>query len=356
MISINNNNITIGSWNYTQSKKPYIIAEIGVNHEGSLSLAKELIDQAKEGGANAAKFQTYKAESLAIKNSPSDWDLSKEKIKNKKDLFKKYDKLNLDDYYDLYKYCNKKNIDFLSTPFDLDSVKYFSNFMNFFKIASADITSLPLLREIAITNKPVLLSTGASSLEEIKFAVEAIKSIGNKKIVLLHCILNYPTKNADANLSRILFLKSKFPECGIGYSDHTLPDLNMSILTTSYLLGAKVIEKHFTHNKNLPGNDHYHAMDMHDLKIFNQQIDNIIEIVGHQESEFVKNEKVSRVNARRSIVANTNLKKGSVLNDSNLTFKRPGFGISPIEWDNIIGKKLNKDIVKDHVLKWDDIE
>ena len=242
----------------------YLIAEIGVNHECSLKSAKKLILQAKKAGASAAKFQTYKAANLAKINSKAYWDLKEEKTKSQYKLFSKYDKFGKNEYKTLAKYCKKINIDFLSTPFDLDAVDMLRPIMPFFKIASADITNIPLLEKIAKTKKPVLLSTGASSISEIKNAVKIIQK-GTNKIVIMHCILSYPTADENASLKMILDLKNKFPKFIIGYSDHTVPDKNMLNATAAYTMGAKVIEKHFTHNKKLKGNDHYHSMNVKDL-------------------------------------------------------------------------------------------
>ena len=273
--------ITLGERVINQNSNPYIIAEIGVNHGGSIDLARTLIDLAKEGGADAAKFQTYKANTLASKNSPSYWDTSKEKTNSQYELFSKYDSFGEKEFELLYLHCKENNIEFISTPFDHYSVDYLNNFMPFFKISSSDITNIPLLKHIANKNKPIILSTGASNLEEIDFAIKNIESCGNNNLALLHCILNYPTPDKDANLNMISFMRNYYKSKIIGYSDHTLPDMNMRVLTSAYLLGAVIIEKHFTYDKNLPGNDHYHAMDLNDLKNFKKQIKFINEIKGN---------------------------------------------------------------------------
>ena len=221
-----------------KKEKPYFIAEAGVNHEGSLKYAKKLIDSAKSGGADAIKFQTYKANKIASKNSPHYWDLKKEKTKSQYDLFSKFDSFDKKHYKILYNYCKKKKIEFMSTPFDIDAVNFLNPFLNVFKISSSDITNFPLIDEIRKKKKPIILSTGASNLAEIKDALKLItKSV--KKVVLMHCILNYPTKDENANLNMISSLKKEFPECIIGYSDHTLPSNNMQNLLTSYLLGEE---------------------------------------------------------------------------------------------------------------------
>ena len=336
--------------------KPYIIAEVGVNHECSMKAAKQMIVQAKKGGANAVKFQTYKAELLASINSPAYWDTKKEKTKNQFELFKKYDLFNQKEYRLLFKFCNKIKIDFLSTPFDLDAVNFLNPLVSFFKIASADITNYPLLKKVAQKKKIVFLSTGASNLTEIKKALNVLKKNGASLIVIMHCILNYPTKKIDANLKMIKHLKQTFKNSIIGYSDHTMPDQFMQSLTTAYILGAQVLEKHFTIDKKLKGNDHYHSMDFKDLLKLNEHIDFVNQTVGtSKKKEPLISEKISRLNARRSIIAAKNIKKGEKFTENNLIAKRPGTGISPMYWPKVLGKKANKNLKLDSVIKWRDI-
>lgn len=342
--------------NFFDKAKPYIIAEIGVNHEGSFKKAIELIDLAKKGGADAAKFQSYKANTLASKNSPSYWDTSKESTKSQYELFKKYDLFNQKEYIELSEYCKKVNIDFLSTPFDDDSVEFLSHLVPFFKVASADITNIPFLRKIAHKGKPIVLSTGAANLSEIEIAVSTIKEISGYYPELMHCILCYPTKDENANLSMIKHLKTCFPESVIGYSDHTIPDKSMTTVVSSFLLGAQIIEKHFTYDKKLPGNDHYHAMDINDLKNLKVNLNKVIKLLGIEKyKKPIKEEEISRKNARRSIVTKYNLKVNHILKEEDITYKRPGTGISPIYWDEIIGKQLRVNVSEDHLLKWSDL-
>ena len=349
--------IKLGDRIISSESKPYIIAEIGVNHEGSMDQAKRLIDLAKEGGADAAKFQTYKADTLASKQSPAYWDLTKEPTKSQHELFKKYDVFDPSDYLSLAQYCNNQNIDFLSTPFDDASTDFLEPVMPFFKIASADITSIPLLRKIAKKNKAIVLSTGAATLGEIDNAIETLQSHGCKEIALLHCILNYPTPYEQAHLRMIEGLVRRYPEHIIGYSDHTLPNSAMTSLTTAHLLGAVIIEKHFTHDKTLPGNDHYHAMDVEDLKRFIQLIDCMhVSLSSKIQKEPIESEENSRLNARRSIVLNKDVPANYNLSEDDLTYKRPGTGVSPLFWDKVIGIKTIKSLKSDHVLQWDDLE
>ncbi len=348
--------IKLGSKRITKQSSPYIIAEIGVNHEGSMETAKLLIDLAKEGGADAAKFQSYKANTLASKNSPSYWDLKKEETNSQYELFKKYDSFNKDQYEELSNYCKSIEIDFLSTPFDEESLDFLSPLVPFFKIASADITNKPFLRKVAKKNKPIVLSTGASSISEIALAIEIINHSNNVEIALLHCILNYPTINTNANLRMIKSLLKIFPNNLIGYSDHTLPDLNMSSLISAYLLGAVIIEKHFTNDKTLPGNDHYHSMDLIDLKNLKKSLKNINELLGTSNiKKPIQTEELSRKNARRSIVLKKDLKKNHQISKNDITYKRPGHGISPMHWDDVIGMKLINDFSSDHILQWSDL-
>ncbi len=318
----------------------YIIAEVGVNHEGNIETAMQLIDDAVEGGADAVKFQTYKAETLAIKDSPAYWDLNEESTKNQYELFSKFDNFNVEDYKILKNYCESKQIQFLSTPFDLASVDFLDPLVPFFKIASSDITNIPLIRKIASKRKPILLSTGASTIQEIELALKEAYAHGANEIGILHCILNYPTENIHANLGMITDLKQKFPNNLIGYSDHTIPDQNLIVLITSVLLGARIIEKHFTLDKTLKGNDHYHSMDKHDLRKFRQHLEKLKLIIGKEEKTFIESEIKSRINARRSLYYIRNLEKNHIVIENDLIALRPARGISPTEIDALIGKKL----------------
>jgi sialic acid synthase SpsE len=350
------NSITLGSRLITTRSKPYVIAEIGVNHEGSMDQAKRLIDQAKQGGAGAAKFQSYKAGTLASKHSPSYWDINKEPTRSQYALFQKYDNFGPDDYIALAEHCHQTGIDFISTPFDDAAIEFLDPIVPFFKIASADLTNIPFLRKIAVKAKPVVLSTGASTLGEIDTAVEALTQSGCKDLALLHCILNYPTDNANAHLRMIKGLKRAYPGNIIGYSDHTLPDAAMTSMVTAYLLGAVILEKHFTHDKTLPGNDHYHAMDQHDLARFVALSETIHALLGPTDhKEPVATETLSRKNARRSIVLARDVTAGHQLTVNDLTYKRPGTGLSPLHWDEVLNRHTSTALQADHVLQWQDL-
>jgi sialic acid synthase SpsE len=347
--------LTLGSHTLRPGARPYVIAEIGVNHEGRLDLAKTLIELAKEGGADAAKFQSYKAGRIASRHSPAYWDTSKESTRSQFELFTKYDRFGPDDYAALAAHCRQVGIDFLSTPFDAGAVEFLEPLVPFYKIASADITNVPMLRQVAGKGKPVLLSTGASTLAEIEMAVATLTEAGCRELVLLHCILNYPCANANAHLNMIDGLKVAFPDRIIGYSDHTLPDERMLVLSAAWLKGALVLEKHFTHDKTLPGNDHYHAMDVHDLKRFQQNMQLLLEVLGRSHKAPLPEEAPAREHARRSIVVDRALQAGQVIGATDITYKRPAHGVSPLFWDQVIGRKALRDLPEDHVLRWEDL-
>jgi len=331
--------------------RPYIIAEAGVNHEGDMNIARRLIEEAKDGGADAIKFQTYKADTIASKNSPSYWDLSKEPTNSQHKLFQKHDKFWKEEYESLAHYCTQVGIEFLSTPFDVESARFLNDLMDVFKISSSDMNNKPFIDYLCGFGKPIILSTGASYMWEVEQSVSWISKHGNS-LALLHCILNYPTEDANANLAMIQGLLRKFPDRMIGYSDHTLPK-DMKSLEVATLLGAKIIEKHFTHDKTLPGNDHYHAMDKSDLNKFHQRMDVLFELIGSACRQPLPSEEISRANARRSLVAARHIPEGKFIDADDLTWKRPGKGIDPREYDRVIGLRATKKIEEDAVLMWE---
>jgi len=333
---------------------PYVIAEAGVNHEGDIEIAKRLIEEAAEAGANAIKFQSYKAATIASKNSPSYWDTTKETTQSQFKLFSKYDKFWKPEFEHLARVCNESGIEFMSTPFDLESVSFLSELVDVFKISSSDITNKPFIENICEFRKPIVLSTGASDLEEID---EALMWIDRYQVstALLHCILNYPTSNRHANLGMIGSLMDRYPDRLIGYSDHTLPG-NMKVLEIATLLGARILEKHFTHDKTLPGNDHYHAMDKNDLRQFLNNMKGTRELIGHRKKRSLEVENSARHNARRSLVASKNIPKGSIIGPDHLTWKRPAHGISPRSIGDVIGRTTNKQIDEDEIIFWEYLE
>lgn len=347
--------IKLGSRVVEEGSVPYVIAEIGVNHEGKLDLAKHLIELAAEAGADAAKFQSYKAGRIASRHSPAYWDTSKEATRSQFELFSKYDSFGPAEYEALAQHCQRVGIDFMSTPFDADAVEFLDPLVPMHKIASADITNVPLLRQIASKDKPVLLSTGASSLAEIDMAVAELTAAGCSELVLLHCILNYPCPNENANLNMIDGLRRAYPRLLVGYSDHTHPDDRMLILSAAWLKGAVVLEKHFTHDKSLPGNDHYHAMDIQDLRRFKENLMLLSAVLGETHKHPLPEEAPAREHARRSIVVDRPLKRGQVIEESDITYKRPAHGVSPLFWDQVVGRHAARDLEEDHVLRWEDV-
>ena len=332
-------------------RRPFIIAEAGVNHEGDMELARRLIDEAREGGADAIKFQTYKAETIASKDSPSYWDLSKEPTDSQYRLFKKYDKFWKSEFEALKRYCDEAGIEFMSTPFDTESARFLNDLMDVYKISSSDLNNKPFIEFLCGFGKPIILSTGAAYMHEVDEAVGWIQDKGNS-LALLHCILNYPTDDANANLAMIHTLRRRYSELPIGYSDHTLPK-DMKTLEVATLLGATIIEKHFTHDKTLPGNDHYHAMDKKDLLHFHSRMDVLFTLLGNARKRPLESERLSRANARRSLVAVCNIPAGAIIKAEYLTWKRPAHGINPRDMDKLVGRTAACDIVEDTVLQWE---
>lgn len=336
-----------------------LIAEIGVNYYDiaeklnitPMEAAKLMVREAKEAGIHAVKFQTYKAETLAAQDSPSYWDTSEEATTSQYELFKKFDSFSYDEYVELFRYCNNLDIEFLSTAFDIESADYLYDLMNVYKISSSDLNNLPFVEYQAKKGKPILLSAGASNEEEIERTIQLIKEYNDQPIVLLHCVLEYPTPFEHANLNRIVTLKNKYSDVIIGYSDHTKPDEHADVIKTAYNLGALVIEKHFTLDKNLPGNDHYHAMDPKDASNMIKGIDFINGLRGSYNIDYSESEMAARQNARRSLVASCNIKNGSIITKEMLTFKRPGTGISPSDIEKVVGKVAKQDIAEDTILQ-----
>ncbi|MDD3172596.1 MAG: N-acetylneuraminate synthase family protein [Herbinix sp.] len=341
----------------------YLLAEIGVNYYDIaknldidlMEAAKLMCREAKKAGIDAVKFQTYKAGSLASKNSPAYWDRTEEPTGSQYELFKKFDSFGEKEYKELYHYCKQIDITFSSTPFDFESADYLDPFMDFYKISSSDITNHPFIIHMAKKGKPILLSTGASNREEIERAVRIIRQYNQEELVLLHCVLEYPTVHEHATLNRIVSLKQEYPAYIIGYSDHTKPDFDYEILKTAYNLGAQVIEKHFTLDKTLKGNDHYHAMDAKDAGKIKEGLDYINIIRGDYGLSFLETERKARECARRSIVTTRLIDKGSIITADDLTFKRPGNGIGPEHINELVGKTALKDIPEDYIIDWKDI-
>lgn len=341
--------------------KPYLIAEMGVNFYDTakqmnitpLEAAKLYIDKAAEAGIDCAKFQSYKANTIVSKNSPAYWDTTKEATKTQYELFQKFDSFGEKEYRELCEYTHSKGMDFTSTPFDYASADYLYDMVDFYKISSSDLSNIPFIKHIGKKGKPVYMSVGASYLSEVDEAVRALKEVECKDIVIFHCVLSYPTDPKNANLRIIETLKKDFPDVRVGFSDHVAPDETMMTLATAYLLGAEVIEKHFTLDKTLPGNDHYHAGDPSDFKKAIENFKWIDNVLGSPEKTVLDCELVPRREARRSLVLTRDMKAGEVIKESDLMPKRPGTGISPKFADIVIGRSVKEDLKEDTILTWD---
>lgn len=332
--------------------KVLVIAEAGVNHNGDIQLAKKLIDIAADCGADIVKFQTAKAENVVskfakkasyqIENTKNDTETQLEMIK----------KITLSDdaWPILIDYCKQKNIEFLSTPFDVKSVDLLNNLgLKTFKIPSGEINNLPYLRKIAKLNKKIILSTGMANLGEIEYAIDILTTNGTNRsnITILQCNTEYPTPFEDVNLKAMITIKEAF-RLPVGYSDHTT---GIAIPLAAVGMGACIIEKHFTIDKNLEGPDHKASLSPDELKIMIKGIREIELSLGDGIKKVSNSEKKNKMIARKSIVANKPIKKGDILDENNLYVKRPAGGISPIEWDNVIGSKAIRDFEYDEMIE-----
>jgi N,N'-diacetyllegionaminate synthase len=328
----------------------FVIAEAGVNHNGSIDLAHKLIDVAVESGADAIKFQTFKAKNLLLRDTEKA-QYQKQSNNPQESQFDMLKKLELDanDHINLINYCIKKGITFLSSPFDIESISMLETLnIETIKIPSGEITNLPYLKCIGKLDKKVILSSGMSNLEEIGDALNVLIDAGTTKsnITILHANTMYPTPMLDVNLKAMQTIKNKF-DIAIGYSDHTL---GIEISIAAVALGASVIEKHFTLNKDLEGPDHKASLNPDELKSMIASIRNIEKAMGDGKKNITKSEKPNINVARKSIVAKTNIKKGEVFSENNLTTKRPGVGINPMKWNSIIGKIAKKSYKVDDIL------
>ena len=337
---------------------PYLIAEIGVNYEGSIERAKEMIRQVARAGGHAAKFQTYKADTLAAKHSsPAYWDQSKEPTASQHELLQRFDSFGQAEYEELAQTCAEVGIDFLSTPFDLEAVDYLTPLMPITKVASADLTNIPLLRKIADTKNPVLMSVGAGSHLEIERAVGELLENGAPSVAIMHCVLNYPTPIENAALSQIKVLQQRFgQQLVIGYSDHVKPEDDGSVpaLEIAAIFGARVIEKHFTDNKAGVGNDHYHAIDENDLRNFTRKLELYRALHGDGELH-LETQTAAISNARRRIIATKDLAAGHTISEHDLIALRSNVGIEIFDYDEVVGKTLKKSVAKDQPISWDDL-
>jgi len=330
--------------------KVFIIAEAGVNHNGSMTLAKKLIDIAALSGADAVKFQSFTANNLVSKSAPkANYQIKASNLDESQfDMIKKLE-LNEHNHKELIKYCNESKIIFLSSPFDIDSVNLLNNLnLEIIKIPSGEITNLPYLRHIGSLNKQVILSTGMSTLKEIGDALKILINAGTPKakIIVLHANTMYPTPMKDVNLRAMQSIRDKF-DISVGYSDHTL---GIEVDIAAVALGASIIEKHFTLDKKMDGPDHAASLDPSELKAMVDAIRNIELAIGGEVKELTNSEKPNIDVARKSIVAKRFIKKGEVFSTNNLTTKRPGSGLSPMKWDSIIGTVAQRDYNLDDLL------
>jgi len=343
--------IEIGNKLVGDEQPIFIIAEVGVNHNGDIRLAKKLIDATKDAGADAVKFQAFKTEKVVTKYA--------EKAKYQKETTglseSQYDmirrlELKDEEIRELYNYAKKNNIIFLSSAFDKESVDLLDNLgVPAFKVASGEITNFPLLRYIAEKKKPIILSTGMSTIGEIEEALEVIREKGVENIVLLHCVTSYPAKIEDVNLRVIEALRRRF-KLPVGFSDHTL---GITIPIAVAALGAVLVEKHFTLDRTLPGPDHRASLEPDELKDMVRAVRDVEKALGDRVKKPTKDEERIKKVVRRSIVAKMGIPKGTVITEDMLDFKRPGVGIEPKYLNEIIGKKAKKDIKPDGLITFD---
>ena len=325
--------------------KVIIIAEAGVNHNGDIQVAKKLIDAAVDAGVDYVKFQTFKADNLVSKSAKKA-EYQSVNINNGDDsqyAMLKNLELSHENHLELMSYCSKRNIKFFSTAFDVEGVRYLNDLgLSFFKIPSGEITNYPYLKAVALCNKPVIMSTGMCLESEIKDALDVLLKFGLKKddISILHCNTEYPTPMKDVNLKAMLSIQKTFG-VPIGYSDHTL---GIEVPIAAVAMGAKIIEKHFTLDRNLPGPDHLASLEPQELKEMVKSIRNIeAAISGDGEKVPSQSEAKNIAVARKSIYIKKNLVKGHAITDDDLISLRPGDGISPMQWENIVGKSLVTD-------------
>ena len=330
----------------------FIIAEAGVNHNGKLDLAYKLVDVAVKAGADAVKFQTFKPEKVVSRfaEKAKYQKETTDSAESQLDMIKKLD-LGYEAFVELKKYCDKKGIVFLSTPFDLDSIKFLDQLgLNVFKVPSGEITNLPYLRKLGSLNKQVIMSTGMADLKEVKEALDVLISCGTDRegITVLHCNTEYPTPFDDVNLKAMLTIRNEL-SVKVGYSDHT-PGIEVPVAAVA--LGAEVIEKHFTLNKNMEGPDHRASLEPDKLKAMVSAIRNIEKAMGDGIKRPSPSELKNKPIVRKSIVAARDIRKGEAFTEKNLAVKRPGDGISPMRWDEIIGQKAERNYKADELISW----
>lgn len=336
-------------------RQVFIIAEAGVNHNGDINLAYKMIDEAKKAGVDCIKFQTFKTEKIIIKGTKKAEYQEENSIKSETqyEMIKKLE-LSHDEFRNLKEYCDRIGINFLSTPDENESLDFLSDELNLdtIKIGSGEVTNFLFLEDVAKKNKKIILSTGMSTLGEVEKAIEIIRKYNNQNLVLLHCTTNYPCPIEEVNLKAMLTLKNAF-NVEVGYSDHTL---GIEVPIAAVALGAKVIEKHFTLDKNLEGPDHSASLEPSELKEMVLRIRNIERALGDGIKKPNKSEEKIKKVVRRKILINDFLKKGDTIKKENLILKRANEGINAEFIDMVIGKKIKKDKVEDEILFWEDVE
>ena len=340
--------------NGVDTSKVFIIAEAGVNHNGSLDMAYQLIDVAKDTGADAVKFQTFKAENVVSKLADKAEYQKKTtgSDKSQLEMIKKLE-VSFDDFIKLKKYCDKKGIMFLSTPFDYQSIDFLYDLVDRYKIPSGEIINHPYLKHIAAKNKPIIMSTGMANLGEVEEAVNTIKSVNSEaKISLLHCTTNYPTPYDEVNLKAMQTLAVAF-KLPVGYSDHTL---GIEVPVAAVAMGAKIIEKHFTLDKKLSGPDHKASLEPSELKEMVKAIRNIEMALGDGIKKPNKSEIEIMKVARRSLITTRDIRVGEIIKESDIAIKRPGTGILPKFKEIVIGMKLINDIRQDEPFRWENFK
>ena len=331
--------------------KTFIIAEAGVNHNGDLELAKKLIDTAVATGADAVKFQTFKADRIVVRHTPkADYQQRTSGAGESQYEMLKRLEFDEDQFRILHAHCRKQGIDFLSTPFDLESIdSLISLGLETFKIPSGEITNLPYLRKIGGLRKKIILSTGMADMIEIQEAFDVLIEAGTAKenITILHCNTEYPTPMEDVNLTAMQTIAEAF-QVAVGFSDHTE---GIEAAIAAVALGAVVVEKHFTMDKTLPGPDHQASLEPHELRAMIAAIRNVEKALGDGVKKPTRSEMPNRVVARKSIVAATTIQKGEIFTEVNLTVKRPGSGISPMRWDEAVGKMALRDFQPEEIIE-----
>jgi N,N'-diacetyllegionaminate synthase len=331
-------------------KKTLIIAEAGVNHNGNMKFAKQLIDVAAKAGVDYVKFQTFKAHKL-VNKSAKKANYQKNNTSNNNSQYEMLKKLELthENHHLLIEYCKQKGVKFLSTAFDFDSIEFLKDKIDFYKIPSGEITNLPYLEKVAKLNLNIVMSTGMATMNEVKDALNILVNNGVSKnnITILHCNTEYPTPMEDVNLNAMLSLKKEL-DVKIGYSDHTL---GIEVPIAAVALGATIIEKHFTLDKTMEGPDHKASLEPDELIAMVKGIRNIEKAMGNGVKIPSKSEQKNITIARKSIIAISNIKKGDVLTEQNITVKRPGNGVSPMKWHEVIGTKAIRDFNEDELIE-----